>query len=252
MKKLILTLALSVLTSLLLTGCVQMHLDSEINKDGSGTASINMSLSQVVTESLDEISGMDPSQDMDLGALPDLTREELAKKVKSHGVKVKSFENGIVEGRQVLQVTFEFKDLEGFSYALKEVMGSEGDSAGMGIFKTAEGNFVLKSHDYDWPAKESAAAEASVETTPAAPEMNSELMQKQMELAGKLMGAMAEMDISMKITVPGDIIESNAPTVEGRTSIWTIDSSNMMSQDTDMEPNIVFSSKGLKIKPLQE
>ncbi len=62
---------------------------------------------------------------------------------------------------------------------------------------------------------------------------------------------MGELDISMKMTVPGDIIESNAPTVEGRTSIWNIDSSNMMSGNTDMEPNIVFSGKGLKIKAVK-
>ena len=68
---------------------------------------------------------------------------------------------------------------------------------------------------------------------------------------GKLMGAMSELDISMKITVPGDIINSNAPLVEGRTSIWTINQSNMMSSNQDMEPVITFSAKGLKLKALE-
>ena len=74
-----------------------------------------------------------------------------------------------------------------------------------------------------------------------------------MEIYGKLMGAVAELDVRMTITVPGEIIESNAPTVEGNTSIWAINASNMMEQqDQDMEPVITFSSKGLKIKPIKE
>ena len=56
----------------------------------------------------------------------------------------------------------------------------------------------------------------------------------------------------LEATVPGDVVSSNAPTVEGRTSIWSIDQSNMMQQDQDMDPEIVFSGKGLKLKPLAE
>jgi len=64
---------------------------------------------------------------------------------------------------------------------------------------------------------------------------------------------MAELDVKFTITVPGEVIESNAPTVEGNTSIWAINASNMMSQQgADMEPVITFSSKGLKITPLEE
>ena len=51
-------------------------------------------------------------------------------------------------------------------------------------------------------------------------EADPEQMQKQMELMGKLMASISELDVSMKITVPGEIVESNAPTVEGNTSIW--------------------------------
>ena len=52
----------------------------------------------------------------------------------------------------------------------------------------------------------------------------------------------------MKITVPGDVIESNAPQVDGRTSVWKIDPTNMMEQQGELEPVITFSGKGLKIK----
>ncbi len=69
-----------------------------------------------------------------------------------------------------------------------------------------------------------------------------------MELMGKLMGSMSELDVSMRITVPGDVIEHNAPKQEGRTLIWEINADNMMSAGASMgEPLIVFSGKGLKI-----
>jgi len=57
------------------------------------------------------------------------------------------------------------------------------------------------------------------------------------------------MDVRLEITVPGDIVSSNAPQTEGRTSIWSINSSNMMTAGQNTEPEIVFSGKGLKIKP---
>jgi hypothetical protein len=69
---------------------------------------------------------------------------------------------------------------------------------------------------------------------------------------GTLMGAISELDISMKVTVPGDIVSTNAPAQEGRTSIWAVNAGNMMTMDQDMAPEIVFSAKGLKIKPQAE
>ena len=66
------------------------------------------------------------------------------------------------------------------------------------------------------------------------------------------MGDDAELDVSMKITVPGDIVTTNAPAQEGRTSIWTVNGDNMMTAGQDMNPVITFSGKGLDIKPLAE
>jgi hypothetical protein len=48
--------------------------------------------------------------------------------------------------------------------------------------------------------------------------------------------------------VPGDVVRSNAPKLAGRTSTWTINAGNMMSQQ-DVNPEIVFSGAGLAIKP---
>ena len=65
---------------------------------------------------------------------------------------------------------------------------------------------------------------------------------------GKLMASISELDIRMEITVPGNVLSSNAPAVEGRTSIWTINAANMMeSQGGDMTPTIAFDKGGVAI-----
>jgi hypothetical protein len=69
-----------------------------------------------------------------------------------------------------------------------------------------------------------------------------------MELMGKLMQSISELDIRMEITVPGDVLSSSAPTVEGRTSVWAINGANMSdAQNMAMEPEITFAKKGVNI-----
>jgi hypothetical protein len=54
--------------------------------------------------------------------------------------------------------------------------------------------------------------------------------------------------------VPGDIVSSNAPAVEGRASTWIITQKDLMpqfegaaSRNPMPQPEIVFSGKGLSI-----
>jgi hypothetical protein len=235
----------------MMSGCVQMHMDTEVKKDGSGTMEMTLSLSKVLTDAIEEMGTEDMDDDIgNIGSMLDMDEKVLKEKVKGHGVTVKKHKRSVVEGRETLNVAFEFKDLEGLSFAMGEVMG-EGDG-GMAIIDLGDGKYALRPYEYNWPEKADAEAEVEAEDETDAEEMDPEKMQKQMELMGKLMGAMGELEINMKITVPGDIIESNAPIVEGRTSIWSVDSSNMMTAGGDMEPNIIFSSKGLKLKAIKE
>ena len=263
MKKLAM-LTIVALAALGLTGCVQMYSDTIIEKDGSGTASLTLSLSPTGAELIKEMKEleMDQDQNMEMPLFEDINEDDLVKAAKGHGVKIKKFEKSTVEGAEKIDILMEFEDLEGLSYVMGSSMGGEAGT-GYGIFETADGNFILKAAHYDFPADETEGVEV-IETAPEAeaqskessdtPAMTEEeKAQKQMALMGKLMGAMAELDIKFTITVPGEIIESNAPTVEGNTSIWAVNASNMMSQQgTDMEPVITFSSNGLKIKPLKE
>ena len=255
MKKLLL-LTLLALSAFSLNGCVIFHAQNTINDDGSGTAELSMSVSPSVQEAFLELQEMDPDQmnNLDIPDLSSLEKDDLEKVGKEHGVRIKKFEKEVIDGRQVLNVIVDFDDLKGLSYVMTRMMDPEGGSNdGMGIFDAGDGNLVLRPTTYDFPApaaKAPTAPENAEAQDPA--QTDPEQMQKQMAIMGKLMSAMAELDVSFKITVPGDIVSSNAPETDGRTSIWAVNSSNMMSMDKDMDPEIVFSGKGLKIKPIKE
>jgi len=252
--------SLIVMITLGLTGCIRVHSDTVIEKDGSGTASLTMSMSPAVLEAIQDMKelDMDQGQDMDVPLFEDINREDLEKAAEGRGVKIKKFEKGTVDGREQLEVIIDFEDLESLSFVMSKLMGGNpGD--GMGIYETADGNFILKQAHYDFPAetaeeiKETGSAPETEGDTESPTLTDEEKSQKQMEVYGKLMGAMAELDVKLTITVPGEVIESNAPTVEGNTSIWAINAGNMMEhQGQNMEPVITFSSKGLKINPLKE
>lgn len=246
-------LALAALTALAFTGCVQMRSETIIDQSGGGTASITVSMSQAVSDALEQMQELDteggPGGDMP--AFDDLDRATIEKRVKEFGVKVTRFEKGERDGRETLDIAYEFKDPKGLSAAMGAFLsGSESEENGLGIFDAGDGNLVLRPASYDFPAWD--AEDTNSDETTGQAEPDPQQMQKQMALLGTLMGAVAELDVSMKITVPGDIVSTNAPAQEGRTSIWAINAANMMSMDQNVQPEIVFSGKGLKIKPQAE
>ena len=262
MKKLAMlaTISLIALASLSLTGCIQAYSDTVIEKDGSGTATLSMSMSPAMVEAIQDMEdlGMTQDQNMEIPKFGDINKDDLDKAAKGHGVKITKFEKSADDGYQKLDIAMEFEDLKSLSYVMGSLMGGK-PGEGMGIYETADDNFVLKQATYDFPdvpadeVEESAPAPKAEADTEKPVLTAEEKSAKQMEVYGKLMAAVGELDIKFTITVPGEIIESNAPAVDGTTSIWTINPSNMMNQqDQNMEPIITFSSKGLKIKALKE
>jgi hypothetical protein len=246
-------LTLMALATLAFPGCVQMRSETIIDQSGGGTASFTVSMSQAVSDALKQMQELDPAGGPggDMPAFDDLDRATLEKRVKEYGVKITRFEKGARDGRETLDIAYEFKDLKGLSAAMGGIMsGGESGENGLGIFDAGSGNLVLRSASYDfpdWNAEETTTDEATGPT-----DLDPQQMQQQMALMGTLMGAIAELDVSMKITVPGDIVSTNAPGQEGRTSIWAVNAGNMMSMGQDMDPEIVFSGKGLKITPQAE
>lgn len=253
MKKLLL-LAVMVLAAVNLTGCVNFHSQTDIKSDGSGTAVMNISISEAVEQAIIDMKAIDPNQsgEVDFPMLDELKKADLEKAGKSHGVKVTKFDKAVADGRKNLTIELAFEDLKGLSYVMGKIMGEEDKGDGLGIFDAGDGNFVLRQARYEFPPEpaDEAAKEAPESAEPQA--VDPAQMQKQMEVMGVLMGAMSELDVSFAITVPGDVVSSNAPATDGRTSTWSINAGNMMTADQNMDPEIVFSGKGLKIKPLTE
>lgn len=252
MKKLVLILA-ALLALGSLTGCLRMHNEVTIEKDGSGSTTFELGITQSVADALTELQELDPgNQDMSMPALDEINKEEIEKAIEPYGVKLTHFERSTVEGRENIAMAFDFKDLKGLSAAMAAVMGEEGGE-GFGIYDAGDGNLVLKQATYDLSDMPRPEKDDEVETeVKSPPSQDPETMQKQMEIVGKLMQSMSELDVRMEITVPGDIVETNAPEQDGRTSIWVINGENMMTQGQDMEPVITFSGKGLKIKTIEE
>ena len=249
-----LTLIAATAFIVMLGGCVQMKSETVIDSNGGGTASMIVSMSTAVSEALVEMQAIDPegAKNSDMPSFADLDKGVIEKRVKDFGVKITKFDKSTVDGRETITIAYEFKDMKGLSAAMSAVMGGESkeEGNGLGIFDAGDGNLVLRPTTYDFPVwEDDAAKETEAAAEHPAAETDPAQMQKQMELMGKLMGAMGELDVSMKITVPGDLVSTNAPMQEGRTSIWTINPSNMMTAGENMEPEIVFSGKGLKIKP---
>lgn len=246
-------LTLVALAALAFPGCVQMRSETIIDQSGGGTASIAVSMSQAVSDALKQMQELDsegrPGGDMP--AFEDLDRATLEKRVKEYGVKITRFEKGARDGRETIDIAYEFKDPKGLSAAMGAFLsGSDSGENGLGIFDAGSGNLVLRSASYDFPDWD--AEDTTTDEVTGPTDLDPQQMQQQMALMGTLMGAISELDVSMKITVPGDIVSTNAPGQEGRTSIWAVNAGNMMSTGQNLEPEIVFSGKGLKITPQTE
>lgn len=244
MKRLLLAAAV---LSLAAAGCVQMKMDTVIKADGGGSCDVVYSLSPSAAEAMKDLEGLPDAEGQ--MKMPDLFsggRADLEKTCAESGVKLRKYETSTVNGRQQVSVGLDFQKPQQMTAAL----GSGG--GGMGLFRTKSGDYWLRSVPGSAIAAETAremgedAGEAADSGGKSAPEMpDQEKMAKAMAAMGKLMQAAAELDVVMRITVPGDILKHNATRVEGRTAIWEISMANM--QEASGEPEILFSGKGLKI-----
>lgn len=245
---------LTILFALVLSGCMQVRMDSTLKQDGSGTMSMSVGFSPSVAEAMKELKEMGdvPGMSNDMPDFSDLDRAKFEEACKKNGVKIVKLQEMSDDGSQKMEVDLEFQTLDGLNAALQSGMDGMG---GMKLFKNADGNYVLKAVEPTPSDEEAAEAEAPAEETDETPsEPDPTQAAKAMEIMGKMMGAMSELEVSMRITVPGDIVASSAPTTEGRTAIWQINAENMMSAENMGEPEITFSSKGLDLKadPLPE
>jgi hypothetical protein len=238
-----------VVLTLVLGGCLQAKIDTTIAADGSGTLSMTYSMSAEVAKAMEEMAALGGEKGMgeEMSLMPtDIDRAEFEKACSESGVTLKKFEESSPDGGKKMDILLAFKSLDGLSEAMRKGMKGDNDGS-LAIFKRADGNYVLRAVKGAEGEDEEPAEEPEAEETES-PDADIENAGKMMELMGKLMGSISELDVAMRVTVPGDVIQHNAPKLEGRTMIWEINAENMMTAGASMgEPEIVFSGKGLKI-----
>jgi len=248
LKRSLLTLSAGILAlSLSLTGCVQISIETELKKDGSGKTDMEFVLLPSTSEILAELAAIGDVPDVDIARLASLDGQELQARVESHGVKVKKFKSRLKDDMRTISFRLEYKDLEGHAFALDQISGEPG-AGHLGVFAADEGNLVLKNTTYEFPEEVEEEDMAAVEPE----EVSQEVMVKQGELFGQLMRSGKDLTLFRSITVPGDMVGSNGMEIDGRTSTWWMDESNRSEVKGNFDPNIVFSGKGLKIEPMVE
>lgn len=246
LKRYLLTLSAGLL-AFSLTGCVEINIETELKKDGSGKTEMEFVILPSTSEILAELAAIGDVPDVDIARLVNLDGKELQAVVESHGVKVKKFKSRLKDDMQTISFRLEYKDLEGHAFALDQISGEHG-AGHLGFFDAGEGNLLLKGTVYEFPVEVEEEDTAAVETE----EVSQEVMVKQSELFGRLWRSVNELTLFRSITVPGDLVGSNAMETDGRTSTYWMDESNRSEAKDNFDPNIVFSGKGMKIKPMEE
>ena len=207
-----------------------------IDGKGGGTATVSMSVASDVLAARTE-TGPDRAATPWAWTLPvyaDITRRlprEARRRARRHGDVVRQERRP--PAAQTLECSLAFADLKGMSWVLNDVSGALG-GAGLGIARGRRRQPGAALTQYNFPS----AAEEGDAPTPTA-----EQSQRQTELATTLMRRHRRTGHQAEVTVPGDVVRSNAPKVDGRTSTWAINAGNMMNQQ-DVSPEIVFSGQG--------
>ena len=244
MKKLMI-LAVAVMT-LALAGCVQVKMDSTIDKNGGGTYSLEYSVSTEVEQALKEMATLGS----EMGEMPDLfdmKRADLEKSLQGTGNKLVKFDDVVSGDRHTLTMVIEYQDVNALSGTMEGLMGTDGgEMAGFGVVRHGDDYLLHSIETVD--VDEEIAAEA--EEAPESMEDLGKAMenaQKSMELMGRLMAHASELNVTMRITFPSQVLEHNAHRLEGNTCIWEINSSTMMASQ-GIDPRVVFKGDGVKIK----
>ena len=214
------------------SGCVHMHMATVIDPDGGGACTVSYAIGREVADAVAALNalGAGPVAER-LPALDSLGRDEVARICAAHGVTlVEHRDTGTATGRR-LDLRLSFDDVG----ALSAVLAGLGYGGGaIRIDANDDGSYSLRTAPADPPPPASAD------------EMGR--MQRSMPHLGVLMAHLDELDVLMTITVPGDVIHSNAMEVEGRTSIWSVNAANVgHATGGGMDPVIRFAGDGVAI-----
>lgn len=238
-------LQLMMITSLLflLAGCIEVRMETDLNGDGSGHGEIEIAICPAVTAKLAETAHLTDMPRTEVGDIAELDDARLQVLAAPAGVTVSGFESRVIEGRRTVSFAMEFGSLEGYSWVLGNVFDEVGD--GLGVFAGQDGNLVFKEAQYDMSDL--------VGKVPALPERTDpgdEAMDMFMELRGVINAHVADARVVNVITVPGDVIDTDATAMEERTCTWELDFAAIRADKDALKPMIEFDGAGLSMKPM--
>lgn len=215
-------------TACALCGCLEVERTITLNPDGSGTVYISYGIKPADLADLKEVmrrqlaeEGLDPEQ----AATPfDLDEQEVREGFEDYredGIRLLDLKREEANGRRYLRVTIAFESLEGLSHT--EFL-SDGD---LRLERTPEGHYAFSQSG----PQGDAAAEFE-----GAQQMMEELMK----------GFRA----TVRVVVPGPILESNADRVDGRSAEWAFDVARdpkALERAQKLDMRVVFGGEGLSI-----
>ncbi len=238
MKKLMVGLILTCL-ALFACGCIDYSELLEINADGTGTMTLQMVMHKSYFEGLMALAEMsDSTADTPDSVFSFMKRKDLEDRTKASNGKVKliDFKENISDSTIAYEVKFSFTDLQ----EMLAVSGDVGQDESMAAPRFKRDVKFVKESSGNWhysralgdstmnPFAQPQGSEESesVDPEPATAEDSlAQGMAEGMKDMGKAMmqmfeGAFAGRKIKLAVKFPGDIIESNATSTEGRTAIW--------------------------------
>ena len=235
-------LALTVLGS----GCVQVRMDTEITRDGSGSTTISYRMNRPVADAISRLASYQaggPEAIQDYPAAMDLRRERIDTVCRATGAELvdHTFADD-AEGRR-LSMTLAFPRIEVLSQVFAELDDAPGgERRELRLVRTPQ-------DDYHLTSVAASPAEAAADTAlPPAGQWAPEDTHAAMRDMFVLLDHREELDVRITVTVPGEVINSNAMEVSDRTSIWVLNAATTgQPESPDFTPDILFSGEDLEL-----
>lgn len=214
---------LALLAVLALTGCFKVDQTLTLNADGSGTLAMRYGMAEQTIAQLQAMQrmtaqggddgGVKVQEEAPLDFDPEQVRADFEAD-KPDGVELTSVTSEVVDGWQYIDLTISFDDIR----ALKRTELFKNSK--LAIVHREDGNYLITQRGGD---SDLAGGDAP----------NAQVMQQMMPM-------MAGFHIAQTIVVPGDIISTNAPQVDGRRASWVFD----IAQD----PNVIQTMAGANLE----
>lgn len=192
------------LLAVILTGCIRADFAIKVNDDGSGTVStllaVNRSLIEGFASSLGGESGMDAGEFS-------FSADDIAPADLPPGAEVEAYREGDFEG---VRVTVPFEAGASVAERFAEMMSASGGGASDSPFE----ELTLERQGDEWVFE----ARPTVDTADLRMGTGSDQFSQAM-----VQTFFADASFTIRIELPGEVVEHNADEVNGRELVWNLD-----------------------------